>query len=297
MQVIFPLNGRLTRRIGRLGLAPALAVLLLGTSEAAAAAPITIGQVPAATPSAACSSQRDTTQPTVTSGNTYVVPSTNGIVSWAVTQWSTFASPDAGQSFTMKIFRPVAGMTYTAVGRDGPHELAPGVLNTFSANVTAKPGDVLGLNSGPGGSNACNFDVPGETALVRLGDLADGESGDFGTTTPFFRVNIEAAITPRKDFFFASLTRHKRKGTATLTVDLPNPGELVVSGKGVRGTAAGAPIRVTGPGIVSLLIKPKGRTRRILDRTGEVKVRPKVSYTPTGGDTASQSRKLRLKKG
>jgi Ca2+-binding RTX toxin-like protein len=184
----------------RFSLAVVMGAAALTASASPAAGAVTIGQVPAATPPAACSTQRDTTQPTVTSGNAYVVPNTGGIVSWTVTSWSTFASADMGQSFTMKLFRQVAGMTYTVVGHDGPHDLTPSALNTFPANVAAKPGDVLGLNSGSNpADDACNFTVPMDTALTRSGDLADGESGDFGTTTPFWRVNITAVVEPDCD--------------------------------------------------------------------------------------------------
>jgi hypothetical protein len=294
---------RFTRRqqpLKRLATPACLAALSLVASAPPAAGSVTIGQLPPSTPPAACSSERDTAQPTVTSGNPYVVPATGGITAWTVTSWSTFASADLGQSFTMKLFRQVAGMTYTVVGHDGPRDLIAGALNTFPSSVAAKPGDVLGLNSGPGTSNACNFTVPMDTALTRSGNLADGESGDFGTTTPFFRVNITAVVAPTNTFSFGDVTRNKKKGTATLTVDVPNPGELALSGRGVKAQRAGggavASKTVTAAGTVKLLIKAKGKKKRKLNKTGKVKVYPKVTYTPTGGDPSKQSKRLKLKK-
>jgi hypothetical protein len=230
------------------------------------------------------------------------MPDINGIASWTVTSWSTYASADAGQSFSMKIFRQVAGMTYTVVGHDVSHPLAPSVLNTFQTNVTAKPGDVLGLNSGPGTSNACNFPLPmgtNDSALVRLGDLADGQPGDFNNTTPFFRVNATAVITPTNRFALGAIARNRRKGTASIAVDLPNPGELVLSGKGVKRaiTARGHVTKaVAGPGTVMLRVKAKGRKLVKLNGTGRVKVKPKITFTPIGGDPNTQQAKLKLKK-
>jgi hypothetical protein len=279
--------------------AACVAALLLLASAPPATASGPIGQLPPSTPSAACSSERDTTQPTVTSGNPYVLPATGGITAWTVTSWSTYASADLGQSFTMKIFRQVAGLTYMVVGHDGPRDLTAGALNTFPSSVAAKPGDVLGLNSGPG-MNACNFVVSGDSSLARLGNLADGESGDFGSSTPFFRVNITAVVAPTNTFGFGSVTRNKKRGTATLTVNVPNPGELALSGKGVKTQRAGrgavASKTVTAAGTVELLIKAKGKKRRKLNKTGKVKVNPKVTYTPTGGDPSTQSKGLKLKK-
>jgi hypothetical protein len=185
----------------------------------------------------------------------------NGIASWTVISWSTFASPDLGQTFAMKLFRQVAGLTYQAVAHDLPHDLTPGALNTFTADVVAKPGDVLGLNSGTNpADDACNFFISGDTALARSGDLADGESGDFGTTTPFFRVNAAATLTPTNRFTFGQVRRNRKKGSATLSVNFPNPGNLALSGKGVKSVPAG-PTVVTGPGDVLLRIKAAGKKR------------------------------------
>ena len=257
---------------------------------------MTIGQLPATTPMGACSTQRDTTQPTVTSGNPYVVPSLNGIASWTVTSWSTYASTDPGQTYTMKLFRQVAGPTYQAVAHDIPHDLTPGMLNTFTAHVLGKPGDVLGLNSGiNAGDDACNFFVSGDSALVRSGDLADGGSGDFGTTTPFFRVNAAAVVTPTSEFTFGKVSRNRKKGSASLPVNVPNPGELTLAGNGVR-SAGPAQTVVTGPGSVTLRIKAGGRKRMRLVETGRVKLRPQVTFTPSGGDPRTQSPKVKLRK-
>ena len=51
---------------------------------------------------------------------------------------------------------------------------------------------------------------------------------------------------------------------------------------------------VTAPGAVELLIKARGKKKRKLNETGKVK--PNVTFTPTGGDPSTQSRKLKLKK-
>ncbi len=81
--------------------------------------------------------------------------------------------------------------------------------------------------------------------------------------------------------------------TATLTVNVPNPGELALSGTGIQ---TGATKSIPGAGKAQLLIRAKGKTMRKLKETGKVKVRPKLTYTPTGGDPSTQSRGLQLKK-
>ncbi len=158
-------------------------------------------------------------------------------------------------------------------------------------------------NRGVGGStpplaiNPCKTGVSGPR--FRNGDLADGEQGTFSSAFSNERVNVSAVLNPSNSFTLGAIARNKRKGTATLTVNVPNPGELTGSGNGVKiASAAGAAISktVSAPGDVQLTIKAKGKEKRKLNETGKVSVKPTITYTPTGGDPSTQSRKLKLKK-
>jgi hypothetical protein len=102
---------------------------------------------------------------------------------------------------------------------------------------------------------------------------------------------------PTNTFTLGAVTRNQSKGTATLTATVPNPGELTGSGKGIK-VASSAVISksVTAPGEVRLTICAKGKKKATLNVTGKVKVKPKLTYTPTGGDPSTQSRRLKLKK-
>lgn len=285
-------------------LCASLTAAALVATGAPAAGSVTIGQLAPGSPptSALCGgSSNDFLQPTVTSGTPYVVPALPPAGALTITSWSTNASADAGQRWAMKIFRPIAGSTYVVVGHDS-RVLNPGALNTFATNVPVRPGDVLGLNENDGTSaaaTACDFSVPGESYPFRTGNLADGESGAFDGLQLNFRLNITAVVAPTNAFTIGELKRNKRKGTATLTVNVSNPGELVLAGRGVkRAGAAGAMSAkaVTAPGDVNLRIRAKGKQNRKLSRTGTVKLRPRITFTPTGGDPSTQSLKLRLKK-
>jgi Ca2+-binding RTX toxin-like protein len=187
-------QGRLVRRLSLASLAAA-AVLIANASPAGAA--VTIGQLAPPSPPPDCGAvQIDSVQPTVTSGNSYVVPGTG-----TITSWSHQAALNVGQTLTVKIFRKVAEPArYAVVGHDGPRTLAASTLNTFPTNIAVKPGDVLGLNDySPGAANACYFIVPGDSRLGRLGDLADGESGDFDISFEDARLNIQAVFEPDCD--------------------------------------------------------------------------------------------------
>ncbi len=53
---------------------------------------------------------------------------------------------------------------------------------------------------------------------------------------------------------------------------------------------------VTAPGKVKLTIRAKGKKQKTLNETGKVQVKPKITFTPTGGDASTQSVKVKLKK-
>jgi hypothetical protein len=273
--------------------AASLAAALLAASASPAAASVTLGQL-AASPQTECVGVFDSTQPTVTSGNTYVVPGAG-----TITSWTHNAVAGSDQTLTMKIFRKVADPArYQVVGHDGPRPLAGGQLNTFAASVPVKPGDVLGVSGNSSVDTACTFAAPGDSVLTTNANLADGESADFFSASNH-RVNVSAVFVYSNAFSFGKARRNTKKGTATLTVDAPNPGELVLSGKGVKPAGAAGAVTaktVTAAGNVKLLIRAKGKKQRTLNETGKVKVSFAVTYTPTGGDPSTQSRKLKLKK-
>lgn len=92
----------------------------------------------------------------------------------------------------------------------------------------------------------------------------------------------------------------KKKGTAVMSVEVPGPGELVLSGKGIKGEPGGARVRGARPvdaaGTVKLKVKPDGKTKKKLKKKGEAKVTAKVTFTPTGGTPNTVTKKLKLVK-
>jgi hypothetical protein len=272
-----------------------LAALAIAVTASQAAGSVSIGQIAPVTPPVDCAgTDVDEIQPSVSSGNAYVVPALPGVSALMVSSWSTQAATGAGQMLTMKVFRKAAEpATYQVVGHDGPRPLAPATVNTFESNVPVQPGDLLGLNSSRPAMTACGFAVLGENGrMVRIGNLADGESGAFGAASADRRTNISAVVEPSNLFTLGGVTRNKRRGTATLKVEVPNPGTLTLAGKGVTGVVKNP----SAPGVVALRIAAMGGKRQRLIQNGTVKVGARVTYFPTNGHAAIQSRKLVLVK-
>jgi hypothetical protein len=82
---------------------------------------------------------------------------------------------------------------------------------------------------------------------------------------------------------------------ATQVVQIPNPGTLTVKGNAVKGTSAQS-AAVSGPGIVKLSIRPKGKWKRRLNQRGRAKLRTKIVYTPRNGKSFSRIRGIHVKK-
>ena len=117
---------------------------------------------------------------------------------------------------------------------------------------------------------------------------------DDGTTPP-----DDGSIPPidgviSNEFSFGKVKKNKRKGTAKLTVkNLPGPGELrLAKTKKVKGKEKTA----DEAGKEKLPIKPKGKAKKKLNRTGKAKVKAKVTYTPDGGEPNTKKKRLKLKK-
>ena len=239
----------------------------------------------------------DYLQQTVSSGNSFVVPGPG-----TITSWSHNAGDGTGMTLTFKAFRHFGGALYSAIGHSGPFPLLPSTVNTFPANLAVTTGDIIGLRvptATPG--VACDFDAPGEVGeLTTAADLADGQSGAFEPSSPLgnYRVNITAVFEPSNSFTFEKVSRNSKKGTATVTLNLPNAGDVTGSGKGVKvATGSGAVIaKSVAAGATSLAVKAKGKQRQRLNVTGKVTVKPKITYTPTGGASRTQSVKVKLRK-
>jgi len=270
--------------------AACLTALSLAASSSPAAASVTIGQV--ADPNAGnCNAGTEFAQLGLTSGNPYVVPG-NG----TITSWTMQAGGDAGE-LTMKVFRKLADpATFQVVGHAGPERLTPGGVagNTFPASVRVRPGDLLGLHAVT--ATFCGFKDPGGVQAIFVGDLADGESAGFGPDTGS-DLDIQAAFVPDNAFSLGKTTHDEKRGTATLAVNVPNPGELTGSGDGVKAASSGAVIsKSVTAGAAQLLIKAKGKKKRKLNDTGKVKLKVAITYTPAGGDPSTQSVKVKLTK-
>lgn len=125
----------------------------------------------------------------------------------------------------------------------------------------------------------------------------------FGTDTDllFFLDGIAAPYPPSNKFKFGHLTRNEKKGTAKLTVIVPGPGRLTLTGRGLVRQRPALHARALGrtvsaAGKVRLLVRVQGKKKKKLNRIGKTKVKAKVTYTPTDGTRRTERKRITLKK-
>jgi hypothetical protein len=261
------------------------APLLLLAGVPSALASVTVGQIAPGTPTS-CSNSFEFLQAS-SPDVSYAMPA-----SGVITSWSHRSQVGVGQTPTLRIYRKVGEPArYQVVGHDGPHPVAPSAVAVFDSSVAVKAGDVLGI-TGHGGTANIGCLHQGGTGQegFRNGDLGASGIGDFMLGTG--RLNVSAVLVPDNVFTLGPVTRNKKRGTAAVTVNVPNPGEVTGSGNGITVTGATA----TGGGPVSVTIKATGKKKRKLNRTGRAKVSATLTFAPTGGDPTSQSTTLKLKR-
>jgi hypothetical protein len=105
--------------------------------------------------------------------------------------------------------------------------------------------------------------------------------------------------TPSNAISLGKPQLNKKKGTAVEPVTVPGAGELTLTGAGVASQRLARPavsMPVTGAGVVDLLVKPKGKTKKKLNKAGKAKAKVTITFTPTGGSANVQQKTVKLKK-
>jgi DNA-binding beta-propeller fold protein YncE len=93
-------------------------------------------------------------------------------------------------------------------------------------------------------------------------------------------------------FGFRELKLDRSRGTASLGVEVPGPGRLRLRGKGMKSVQRQPEVA----GIISLPIRPRYGTRRVLKLEGKARVRIRVIYVPTNGGPHTKTKRIELRK-
>ena len=279
-------------------LAALLAVLLLGASVSRAGAAVTIGSNLAREPNSAAEySPRPTFGNVELSSSLQAPGGLSSPVNGTIVRWRIRVG-DSTRVTNLRIIRPLGGGVFTGAGTSASVAPPINAITTYAAELPIRIGDYIGLdccNPGPPGAEFFVSDVPAIRDEWQP-SLADGGPGRAPSSAGLYEIALNADIATT--FTVDAIRRNKKKGTATLTVTVAHAGEVTGEGKGVKvANAAVIGKPVSAPGSVQLLIKARSKKKKKkLNSTGEVNVKPKITYTPTGGEPATKSVNVKLRK-
>lgn len=275
-------------------LALALAANLAIASTAWSA--VTIGSQMASTPNAGtfCGSPPCSVSQTALAGRLVASPVNGIVVAWR-------ADYSGGGPTRISVIRPFSGgAIFTAFSSSD-------AMNDGATHTTAIPisiGDRIALeDTGAGGNPVGRNMTAGGTYEAYDPTPAAGGSGGSTVIETAFELYLNADIEPNNQIALGKLKRNRRKGNATLTVEIPNPGTLqATSAAGGAASAAKASalvkprtVKPTTPGAVKLKLTPTKGAKARLRARGKASGRVAISFTPIFGTASTLSFKAKLK--
>jgi hypothetical protein len=273
--------------------------LLLTATVSPAGAVVTIGSNLARMPNSAANySPRPTFSNVSLPSDRQAPGGLSSPVNGTVVRWRIRVG-DSTRITNFRIIRPLGRGLFTGAGTSPSVTPPIQATTSYEVQLPIRIGDYIGLDCCDPGvfEPDAEFFVTGAGAVRNewQPSLVDGEAGRAPLRTNAYEIALNTVIDPTSTFTLGAITHNKDKGTATITVNVPNPGELTGSGRGVKvADAAVTRKHVRAPGRVRLVIKAKGRKKRKLNSTGKVTLRPEITYIPTGGGMNTQSMKVRL---
>lgn len=163
---------------------------------------------------------------------------------------------------------------------------SPGTFS-FPADTPVRAGDYVGVDSSSVTAGACPTRGRWFAYFPPLEDGGQFQSPAYNSTCEFL---INATVRPSNRFNFDGVSTNDSRGTAKLALDLPGPGGLKLSGKGIKRVKKHA----SRAGNVKLAIRAKGKAKRRLINRGKLKVHVKVGFKPEGGKPRSKSKTVKL---
>jgi hypothetical protein len=182
---------------------------------------------------------------------------------------------------------PVALNATTITGAN-PDQFRLSVDTCSAATLKAGEGCQIGARFAPDSAGA-------KSAKLRLGTateaLTAALSGTGVPSAPPPTPNPPPPV-PSNTFSFGKFKANTKQGTATQSLTAPGPGMLVLTGKDVKESKKTA----YQQGGVTLSIVASGKAKSQLNKTGKVKVKIAVNFTPTGGASMTQKKTVKLVK-
>jgi V8-like Glu-specific endopeptidase len=142
--------------------------------------------------------------------------------------------------------------------------------------------------SAPGYMFGPYFGSIAQQLFVAAGGPASGSLATASTARPAAAAGTTTPVSNR--FQVLALMRNASRGLAIFRIQVPGAGRLTLGGSEVREAAATASLAQ----VVRIPVRAAGAARRELRTDGTARVRARLRYTPDGGSTSTQTRRLLL---
>jgi hypothetical protein len=210
-------------------------------------------------------------------------------VNGTVSAWLFRAAGSVATQISLRVLHPNGGLSFTGAGTSSAVPVVGGVQGQFGTDLAIGIGDSIGVNAN--GAEIVATGVPGATqGTWALPPLADGSTRN-ATVATDAETEVQAIIQPTNTVGFGAVQRNKRKGTATVRIQVPNAGTLSYSGAGIVGSG---PASLNAPGELLISVKARRKKRKRLLKKGSAWVSPQVDFAPTQGDAGTTIGKLKL---
>jgi hypothetical protein len=217
-------------------------------------------------------------------------PVNGTVVSWNVRGSAGVGGPHV---LTLRVLQP-SGTGFIGAGSSSSQTIptvASDVMRSFGTSIPIRIGDQIGIGATPG-TVVPSTSLGSPATFKTYNTFADGSPsgppvGGGGGIEPQFN----AVVAPTNTVVLSAITRHKKKGTASLTATLPNPGTLAVKGKLVKPQTLDA----SAAGNLALTLRPNRQGKKKLKLSGKASGKIAFTFTPSFGDPATRTTPVRLK--
>ncbi len=222
--------------------------------------------------------------PAAIPGSMVTSPVNGTVVRWTV-QWN------GSGSARFRVIRPLTGASALFVS-SGATTPVPILTHSFDTSQAISIGDRIGVeDAAVDGALGNTTPTAGASFDTWNPAPADGASPPAPTANSPGELLLNAEIRPTNTFTSA-VRSNKKKGTATLTLQLPNAGSVEIGGGPVRPQTAAA----SAAGALTLKLTPTKKARKRLRTKGKAKGSIAVAFKPNFGDSAQQAVPLTLKR-
>lgn len=206
-----------------------------------------------------------------------------------VTRFRLNGFPKPNNRYRLRVVRKNADGSFTGTATSAEVAIASEGVNEYATNLPIAAGEEIGLDfQGSAEEHGVRWvGGSGVGASYLYAFPADGGSAfQTGPATFYYLFNADVACTPSNEFHVV-----KVKGSK-LTVQVASAGAVVVTNAAAKKKLLKRSRSAGGPGRVKVDLKLTGAAKQALRKKGKVKVRARITFTPTGGSASTQVRKL-----